>query len=285
MNEAAGAASSTRRRLAVAHTLGFLLHPGNAWVLGRRVARRALGQTVCIEKPGPTLHAGAVKGWLAAAAAVPGGRFGFIDEHRLWVAAAHGAQVLHATDRRHAAEQTVAQRCVAVSLPEEDGRVLYLLARELAARRVIEMGTAFGVGTRYLAAGLADGGSGEGATLWTIEADEPRQRIACERLGELASIVKPRPGTVEAQMPRIGREAEAFDLVFIDALHTFEATWGYYELIRRYSRGRTFCIFHDVNSSWAMARVWRRIVKHPATLEAASWQRLGFCVVEGERHP
>jgi len=283
MNEQCTPSDSSRRRLAFLHTLGFVAHPGNAWVLARRALRGALGWELRVEKPGTTIHAAAVADWLRAAAATPGERFAFIEAHRRWVANEHGAQVLHATDRRHAADQTVAQRCVAVSLPDEDGRVLYQLARQRGAARVIEMGTAFGVGTRYLAAGMADGGAGQSASLWTIEADEPRQQIACAQLGELDRFVRPLPGAVEEQIPRIGNEADTFDLVFIDALHTFDATWGYYELIRRYARGTTFCIFHDVNSSWDMARVWSRIVAHPATREAASWRRLGLCLVEGER--
>jgi len=274
-------ADPSRRRLQWAHTLGFVAHPGHAWVLAIRGLRRMLGRELRVEKPGPMIHPATVRAWLDAAAQTPAERFAFIAEHRRWVAAEHGRQVLHATDRRHATAQTIAQRCVAVSLPDEDGRVLYQLAKQRRARRVIEMGTAFGVGTRYLAAGMADGGAGEGATLWTIEADEPRQRIACARLGELDRLVCAMPGAVEAQMPRIGRQADTFDLVFIDALHTFDATWGYHELIRRHAKGKTFCIFHDVNSSWAMARVWRRIVRHPATREAASWRRLGLCLVEG----
>lgn len=73
------------------------------------------------------------------------------------------------------------------------------------------------------------------------------------------------------------------DFVFIDALHTFDATWGYYELVRRYTRGRCFCVIHDVNSSWETARVWKKIVAQPSTIEAGSWQRLGLCIVEGEQ--
>lgn len=263
------------------HTLSFLAHPGNAAVLGQRALRKTLGREIVAEKPGPTIHAEAVRRWLAAAGAIPAQTFAFIGEHRAWVAREHGRALLHATDRRQAADQTIAQRCVAVSLPEEDGRMLYQLARELGAKRVIEMGTAFGVGTRYLAAGMRDAGDADDARLWTIEADEARQRIACQELGGLAPLVTPMPGTVEDQMPRIGEACDDFDLVFIDALHTFDATWGYFELIRRQSRGTTFCVFHDVNSSWAMARVWKKIVAHPATREAASWRRLGLCMVEG----
>ncbi|MHC4126559.1 MAG: O-methyltransferase [Planctomycetota bacterium] len=274
--------AATARRLELAHTIGFIVHPGNAAVLAGRLLRSATGRQIAVEKPGRTITYEWIADQLAAATALDPALFDFIDEHRAWVVQEHSQHVLHATDRRHAEDQTVDERCVAVSLPEKDGRVLYQLAQHLRARHVIEIGTAFGVGTRYLAAGMQRHGDPVG--LWTIEPDTVRQRIACHALGDFASFVKPCPGMAEDRMPDVTAQCREVDLVFIDALHTFDATWGYYELIRRLTRGRSFCVIHDVNSSWETARVWKKIVAQPATLEAGSWQRLGLCIVEGE-HP
>jgi predicted O-methyltransferase YrrM len=40
------------------------------------------------------------------------------------------------------------------------GKLLYLLARSIEARRVVEFGTSFGISTLYLAAAVKDGGGG-----------------------------------------------------------------------------------------------------------------------------
>ncbi|MAE93879.1 MAG: methyltransferase [Deltaproteobacteria bacterium] len=47
-----------------------------------------------------------------------------------------------------------------IPLSPEAGRFAYLVARSLAARRIVEFGTSFGVSTLYLAAAIKDNGGG-----------------------------------------------------------------------------------------------------------------------------
>ena len=267
------------RRLAVGHMLHFLMSPGNARALGGRVARRALGREVVVPKAGGRVNAASIAQWVRAAGSMNAGHFASIDEHRRRLAAGYRDQVMLAVDRRHAAEMSVSDRAIAVSLPDEDGRVLYELIRSQGFSRCLEMGGAFGVGTRYMALALHDNGGGN---LWTIELEAMRQALAVQALGDLGRYVHPETGRVEDVIPRLAHACRGCQFYFVDALHTEEATWGYYELIRRYTHGPVFCVFHDVNSSGPMAKVWRRIVAQGSTLEAAAWRRLGVCVVQGE---
>jgi predicted O-methyltransferase YrrM len=48
-----------------------------------------------------------------------------------------------------------------IPISREQGAMLYLLARAIAARRIVEYGTSFGISTIYLAAAIRDGGGGE----------------------------------------------------------------------------------------------------------------------------
>ncbi len=54
-----------------------------------------------------------------------------------------------------------AMREMYIPVSPEQGRLLYLKARELGARNVVEFGTSFGISTIYLAAAVRDNGRGE----------------------------------------------------------------------------------------------------------------------------
>lgn len=47
-----------------------------------------------------------------------------------------------------------------VPVPRKQGRMLYLVARSVQAKRIVEFGTSFGVSTTYLAAAVRDNGGG-----------------------------------------------------------------------------------------------------------------------------
>jgi len=49
-------------------------------------------------------------------------------------------------------------RRLSISVSEEDGRLLYLLARAMRARHAVEFGASFGLSTIYLAAAVRDKG-------------------------------------------------------------------------------------------------------------------------------
>ena len=107
----------------------------------------------------------------------------------------------------------------AAGLPPHDvsplqGRFLEILVRLLGARRVLEIGTLGGYSTICMARGLPDGGR-----IVTLEA-EPRHaavaRANFDRAG-VAGRVDLREGPALDTLAGLGRAAEPFDLVFIDA--------------------------------------------------------------------
>ncbi len=51
-------------------------------------------------------------------------------------------------------------RSVYVPVTRSQGHMLYLIARSIAARRIVEFGTSFGISTLYLAAAIKDNGGG-----------------------------------------------------------------------------------------------------------------------------
>jgi predicted O-methyltransferase YrrM len=98
-----------------------------------------------------------------------------------------------------------------ISVSPAHGKLLWLLARTLGAKRILEIGTLGGYSTLWLARGLVPGGR-----LITLEALEKHAAVArsnIDRAG-LAKVVEIRVGQALATLPSV---EGPFDLSFIDA--------------------------------------------------------------------
>jgi predicted O-methyltransferase YrrM len=108
----------------------------------------------------------------------------------------------------------------AAGLPEiqisaGQGKLLYLLARLVGAKRILELGTLGGYSTLWLTRGLADGGK-----LVTLEYEPKHARVAAANLARagLADRVEIVVGAALDTLPGVIERADApFDLVFVDA--------------------------------------------------------------------
>ena len=109
---------------------------------------------------------------------------------------------------------------IQVSPPQ--GKLLYLLAKAIGARSILEFGTLGGYSTIWLARALPPDGR-----LLTLEADERYAEVAAASIAAagLGDVVEVGVGPALDQLPRLEREgAGPYDLVFIDAdkVHTPE---------------------------------------------------------------
>jgi predicted O-methyltransferase YrrM len=77
-----------------------------------------------------------------------------------------------------------------IAVSPEQGRFLYLVARTLNARRIVEFGTSFGVSTIYLAAAARDNGGGRviGSELEPTKLARARAHLAEAGLAEHADV-------------------------------------------------------------------------------------------------
>jgi caffeoyl-CoA O-methyltransferase len=101
----------------------------------------------------------------------------------------------------------------AIQIGPSEGRMLQILLRTIAARRVVEVGTLAGYSAIWMARGLPPGGR-----LWTIESD-PRHAEIARRNFEAAGVldrVELRLGAALDVLPGLAAEGP-FDAVFIDA--------------------------------------------------------------------
>jgi len=94
----------------------------------------------------------------------------------------------------------------------EQGQFLYLMARSIGARRIVEFGTSFGISTLYLAAAVRDNGGG---AVIGSELEPSKHARASEHLREagLDDIASVRLGDAQATLADV---AAPLDLVLLD---------------------------------------------------------------------
>ncbi|HEY2653061.1 MAG TPA: O-methyltransferase [Solirubrobacteraceae bacterium] len=101
----------------------------------------------------------------------------------------------------------------------ETGQLLHTLALARGARRVVEVGTAIGVSTLYLARALPDGG-----TVVSFEIDEARHSAARGYL-ERAGVLDRTDLRLQDAREGLGELSGPFDMAFIDGV---KAQYGDY---------------------------------------------------------
>ncbi|EZP71734.1 O-methyltransferase [Sphingomonas paucimobilis] len=104
-------------------------------------------------------------------------------------------------------------RDYALPVSRETGKLLYMLARSMGAREIVEFGTSFGISTIHLAAALRENGGGRLITTEFEPSKLARARDNLEAAG-LADLVEFRAGdaleTLGANLP------DAVDMLLLD---------------------------------------------------------------------
>ena len=107
------------------------------------------------------------------------------------------------------------------------GKFLYLMAKLVGARRILELGTLAGYSTIWLARALPDDGRLITLEVSARHADVARRNVARAGLGDKVEI---RTGAALATLPKLEAEGLGpFDFIFIDADKTNNAAyleWG-----------------------------------------------------------
>jgi predicted O-methyltransferase YrrM len=122
------------------------------------------------------------------------------------------------------------------------GKLLYLLAKLVNARRILEIGTLGGYSTIWMARALPEDGS-----LITLELEPKHAEIARANLerAEVALFVEIRLGPALDSLTQLaGEEPEPFDLIFIDA--DKENNANYLQWALRFSRAGTLIVVDNV---------------------------------------
>lgn len=126
----------------------------------------------------------------------------------------------------------------AINVAPNQGKLLYLMARMVGARRILEIGTLAAYSTIWLARALPAGGS-----LVTLEADPAHAAVAQANIAMagLDQVVELREGKALDTLPSL---VGPFDFVFIDADKTNNA--AYFQWALKLSRPGTAIVVDNV---------------------------------------
>ena len=99
-----------------------------------------------------------------------------------------------------------------ISIGREEGKFLYLTAKSIGAKNIIEFGTSFGISTIYLASAVKDNGGGK---VISTEIEPEKVNIAKENIKKagLDNIIEIRLGDAAETLQRIDME---IDMLFLD---------------------------------------------------------------------
>jgi predicted O-methyltransferase YrrM len=148
-----------------------------------------------------------------------------------------------------------------ISVSPNQGKLLYILARTIRARRILEIGTLGGYSTIWLARAIGDVHGNDGRLI-TLEYERKHAAVAQKNIqrAELGEIVEIRIGPALETLPKIAAEmkssnAPPFDLIFIDA--DKQSTAEYFDWALKLSRRGSLIIVDNV-------------VRNGAVIEASS---------------
>jgi predicted O-methyltransferase YrrM len=111
-----------------------------------------------------------------------------------------------------AADLAERARDIIMSVSRAGGELLYLLARTVKARTVVEFGTSFGISTLYLASAVRDNGGGQVITT-ELQADKARSARESFAAAGLSDLIELRLGDARETLKDL---AGPVDLLLLD---------------------------------------------------------------------
>lgn len=144
------------------------------------------------------------------------------------------------------------------------------LAQQFDAKCIVELGTAFGINTLY----LAEKGD---AIVTTFEGAPAVAGIAALTF-EFASKKNIRlvEGDIEKTLPTFLQDVRRVDFALIDANHRYEPTMKYFEWLSNKMHDKSVLVLDDIHYSGEMERAWRAIKNHRLVYGSADLYRCGI---------
>jgi predicted O-methyltransferase YrrM len=138
------------------------------------------------------------------------------------------------------------------------------------AKKVIELGTSFGINTLYLA-------SKNDRSVTTFEGSAETAdiaRLTFEFSG--AKNIELIEGNIDHTFKQYLQSIRKFDLILIDANHRYEPTMRYFNLLMPKLQENTIVILDDIHYSSEMEKAWRELKNHKLVYGSADFFRCGI---------
>jgi predicted O-methyltransferase YrrM len=172
----------------------------------------------------------------------------------------------------------VAGISVMFSIPQDWGRLLMRLVRELQPRSCLELGTAFGISAAFQAAALELNGAGRLVTLDAAREWGSIAREGFDGLG-LGERVEFRAGQIADTLAEAAADGAPVDFVFLDAEHQAKPTLEYFEILLPHLSDRAVVVLDDIGFPAQMRGAWKAIKRHHRVAASVGLGRVGIAVI------
>lgn len=155
--------------------------------------------------------------------------------------------------------------------PARQAQLLFRMAHYFNCRKIVELGTALGVSTLYLAGASSKIRcmSFEGCPQLSALAKENFQKMGFSNIELITGNIN------ETLLPALENSGKQ-DLYFIDANHRLKPTLQYFENCLNFSHDNTIIVLDDINWSDEMQQAWQTIKVHPAVRSTIDIYHLGI---------
>jgi predicted O-methyltransferase YrrM len=189
-------------------------------------------------------------------------------------------------DRPWTSTDVGAHAAVSSSLGQS-GRILMACLRWTRARSVLELGTAYGLGSSFIGEALR--ASPQPGHLATIEASLPQSSFSSALLAaSYSEVVTAHVGRSEVVLPTVLADHGPFDVLFHDAEHSERAYVEDFASVVDALRPGALVVYDDINwndpsqpaAAGTTRRGWEAVTRHPRVQAAAEVDgRYGFALL------
>ncbi|MEY8848333.1 O-methyltransferase [Psychroserpens sp. XS_ASV72] len=146
-------------------------------------------------------------------------------------------------------------------------KLLFRIVKYFEPQQSLELGTSLGIATHAMALGNTDN------SIISIEGCSNLSNFTKHQLlnANIENVVI-KTGHISEIIPKL--KPHAYDLVFVDANHTKEATLDYFDFLIKKAHNDSVFIFDDIHWSKGMLEAWEVIKKHPkvtVTIDTFFW--------------
>lgn len=159
--------------------------------------------------------------------------------------------------------------------------LLSQLIEHLNYTSIIELGTALGINTLYLA-------QKNDRRVLTLEGDPTLADMAKTHFEHYGSgNIKVITGRIEATLSQQLASMEKVDFAFVDAHHNYDATLQNFNTILNHLNPTGCVVFDDIHWSNEMERAWKKIISMPQVTLSFDIYQMGFVFINpdyGKQH-
>lgn len=149
-------------------------------------------------------------------------------------------------------------------------RLFHRISNYLAVKRVLELGTSFGITTSYLAC------SDQNPGIQTIEGGDAvaqRAKTIFDRLN--LKNIQIYQGEFSEMLAQIIKH-QKYDMIIVDGNHKGREVWNYFNLLQKHMSEEGVFIIDDIRWSKSMLDGWKKIILHKKVTLSLDFFDLGM---------